>query len=493
MKNLRVKLLLSLTIFALILVSSVSYINRQLLQSDIQERIEESNELIENHILSDMQTVDNAHYYFDTAVSNEMEHYLRAMVEQYEQDPNVLNWDIEKMKNIHGMDIYILNETNTVIHTTFEADSGFDFSECCDKFSALLDERRELGQFYTDGIDVSTTTGELRKYSYLATPDKKYMLELSVDLKNEPVFQTFNFENTAKNLVEKYDDLLEVKIINAGGVFIDNESNDEVSIKELPKQFRTAFYKANGTMKPVEYKKRLADGVVETYHFIPYEAEIVRGDSTKRVVYVKYGNSTKLALLDENTKQFWFVLFLALIIAFGMLVVIMRILSNTVNLATYDPLTGVFNRATYICKIRELFKKRKSNRPGLLLIDLDNFKQVNDQFGHAEGDIVLVETANMLEDIVGKIGFVARFGGDEFAIVIKDTKHTSLQDMGEAILRRVHQYKNDQSENNVWNLLSVSIGGATFENSDETELDLFNKADKALYTSKNHGKDQFSM
>ncbi|WP_249664341.1 GGDEF domain-containing protein, partial [Lysinibacillus sp. D4B1_S16] len=80
-----------------------------------------------------------------------------------------------------------------------------------------------------------------------------------------------------------------------------------------------------------------------------------------------------------------------------------------------------YNRATFIRKMDSLLKKRKINRPGLLLIDLDNFKHVNDPFGHVKGDQILVGTAKILKKVVKKEGFVVRFGGDEFAIVLYDT------------------------------------------------------------------------
>lgn len=112
-------------------------------------------------------------------------------------------------------------------------------------------------------------------------------------------------------------------------------------------------------MKPAEYQQILDDGYIETYRFLPYEAETVRGASTKRVVYVKYGNRTELNALANNTKQFWYVLMIALVTALIMLVVINRLFSKTIHLATYDPLTNVYNRATYISKMDKLLKKEK--------------------------------------------------------------------------------------------------------------------------------------
>lgn len=79
MKNLRIKLLLSLIAFAVILVAVISSVNRQILVDDIEEQVARNRVLIENHILTDMRTVDNAHLYFDENMSDEMEQGLRAL------------------------------------------------------------------------------------------------------------------------------------------------------------------------------------------------------------------------------------------------------------------------------------------------------------------------------------------------------------------------------------------------------------------------------
>ena len=490
MKRLRLKLLLSLVTFALILVSVMSYVNRQILVVDIREQEAANRTLIEDHILNDMQTVDNAHLYFDKNVSDKMEDELRALVSYYEKNPSISTWNLQQMKKEHEMDIYILDKTNTVIYTTFMQDKGFNFSECCKSFSALLDERRENGEFYTDGIDVSTTTGAIRKFGYLGTPDQKYLFELGVDLNDVPVFQAFNFVKTANSLVEKYNDLVEVKTINAGGIFLDDSQDTRIVVSDQSELFQEHYKKAKQTMQPTEYKTYLENGYVETVRFLPYEAETVRGDSTNRIVYVKYGNRSELTALAKNTKQFWLLLVIAMMTSLILLLVIIRLLTKTINLATYDSLTGVYNRATYISKMDNLLKKRKENTPGLLLIDLDNFKQVNDQFGHAEGDKVLIETASVLNQATKNEGFVVRLGGDEFAIVLYDTNDYNIQQLAEAILPKIRSIKYTNLDGLA--MLSVSMGGAVYENVVESEMSLFVRADQALYRSKNAGKNCYS-
>lgn len=490
MKKLRLKLLVSLITFALILVAVMSYVNRQILVLDIQEQEATNRILIEDHILKDMEAVDNAHLYFDQNVSDQMESVLEELVSYYEENPSISDWDLQQMKKEHGMDIYILDKTNTVIYTTFEHDKGFSFSECCKSFSKLLDERRDSGVFYTDGIDVSTTTGAIRKFAYLGTPDHNYLFELGIDLNDVPVFQTFNFVTTANALVEKYRDLIEVKTINAGGIFLDDSQGTRIAVSDQSELFQEYYKKARKTMKPTEYKKKLKNGYVETFRFLPYEAETVRGESTNRVVFVKYGNFSELAALSKNTKQFWFLLVIALVTSFIMLLVIIRLLTKTINLATYDSLTGVYNRATYMSKMDSLLKKRKENTPGLLLIDLDNFKQVNDYFGHVEGDKVLIQTASILNEATKNKGFVVRLGGDEFAIVLYDADDNIIQQLAESILQKIRNFKSTNTRS--WATLSVSIGGAIYDRVDESEINLFVRADQALYRSKNIGKNCYS-
>lgn len=488
MKNLRIKLLLSLITFAVILVAVVSYVNRQILVADIEKQMAINRGLIESHILTDMQAVDSAQFYFDENSSDKLEQELRKLATYYRENPNIATWDLEQIKDSIGMDIYILDQTNTVVYTTFYKDLGLSFAKCCQRFSTLLDERRASGEFYTDGIDISTTTGEYRKYGYLATHDKKYILELGMNLLDDPIFQTFNFEKTANYLIGKYTDLMDIQTINAGGVFFSNSKAKRITVQDQSELFQQYFGLALKKMKPVEYQKTLDHGLTETHLFLPYEAEAVRGESSKRIVYVKYGNFTKLEALQKNTQQFWFTLTIALLTSFIMLLVINKILSKTMQLATFDPLTGVYNRATYLRKFDKLIRKQKNKTPGLLLVDLDNFKQVNDQFGHVEGDTILIETARILKQVVKNNGFVVRFGGDEFAVVLYDTTELHMQQIANAILTQIRaaRYRGKQ-----WSVLSVSLGGAVYHRED-TETTLFKRADHALYQSKHAGKDQYS-
>ena len=490
MKNLRLKLLVSLTVFAVILVTVVTFSNRELLRKDVQIQTQRSWELIENHILSDMQTIDNAHYFLETELTNQMEDGLEQLNQIYEVNNNPNSWDLEAFKQDYNMEVFVFDDTNTIINTTFASDLGLSFNECCKKFSEMLEERRLSGRFFSDGIDISTQTGQLWKYSYLATPDKKYLLEVGVNATDIPLFNKFNFFDTAENLVNKYDDLIEVKIIHSAGYYLNGERAGSDTVKDSTPEFQAAFKKALQTFKPVQYQVKLADGYIETYRFIPYKAEHERGFSTKRVIFAKYDNEKELALLKQNMKQFWSIIFIAIITSLILLLVISKMLTGTIKLATFDPLTGVYNRTSYVSHIESLLRN-KNKKVGLLVLDLDNFKQVNDHYGHVVGDNILIEMARILSENVNKEGLVVRFGGDEFAIVIENASVEKMQIISDNIMAAVHSKKN--KDGNIWGVITISIGGAIQEENGETEVSLFMRADKALYESKNLGKDQYSF
>lgn len=490
MKNLRLKLLVSLTVFAVVLVTVVTFMNRELLRKDIQIQSQRSWDLIENHILADMQTIDNVHYSLETELASQMENALSQLNKLYEVNNNPKTWDLETFKKEYNMEVFVMNDENTVINTTFTSDLGLNFNDCCKSFSNMLDERRNSGKYYSDGIDISTQTGQLWKYSYLATPDKKYLLEVGVNGNDIPLYKKFNFFDTATNLVNKYDDLIDVKIIHRAGYYLDAEWHGSDSISSNTPEFQAAFKEALRTSKPVQYKTSFDNGYIETSRFIPYNSENEREYATKRVIFVKYGNGTELELLEKNMKQFWTIILVAIITSLILLFVIIRLLTGTIKLATFDPLTGVYNRTSYLSHVESLLKI-KNNKVGLLVLDLDNFKQVNDQYGHVEGDNILVEMANVLLENVNKEGFVVRFGGDEFAIVIKNASIEKLEVISRSIITAVHNKKN--SEDAIWGVITVSIGGAIQEEINETEVSLFMRADKALYESKNFGKDRYSF
>ena len=158
---------------------------------------------------------------------------------------------------------------------------------------------------------------------------------------------------------------------------------------------------------------------------------------------------------------------------------------NEVNYqAMHDPLTGAYNRQ-YLERMR-LDDRNKVY--SLMMIDVDGFKNINDFYGHAVGDQVLVELAKGFEDIVRKSDTVIRYGGDEFMVVLEDMIDSSLI---EKIAKRMIEFVeivNDRMIKDVTIGISIGVG---ISRDGETFGALYERADAAMYQIKKEGKNNF--
>jgi diguanylate cyclase (GGDEF)-like protein/PAS domain S-box-containing protein len=158
-----------------------------------------------------------------------------------------------------------------------------------------------------------------------------------------------------------------------------------------------------------------------------------------------------------------------------------------------DSLTGLANRRTFQAHLQAatLRAMEKGAMVGLLLLDLDHFKHVNDTLGHAAGDHLLQTFAQRLEATIRANDFVARLGGDEFAVVMEDIKDgADLMRAGASLLARLHAPI--RFDGRVLSA-SASIGGALFPADAASAHELFNNADTALYALKAAGRGGTKM
>lgn len=153
--------------------------------------------------------------------------------------------------------------------------------------------------------------------------------------------------------------------------------------------------------------------------------------------------------------------------------------------ATHDGLTGALNRAGF----DEVLNKTDLNKIFLLLVDLDSFKQANDEYGHNVGDQVLIEVVEALKKNFREDDYVCRIGGDEFAVIINNADRYTPKFVEERI-KRVNAELNNK-ENKLPNI-TVSAGGA-FGKDAENAYELINNADHAMYQIKFNGKNGFTL
>lgn len=168
--------------------------------------------------------------------------------------------------------------------------------------------------------------------------------------------------------------------------------------------------------------------------------------------------------------------------------------SELEELATRDPLTGLYNRRELSRLLEEeLERARRYQRSlALLWIDFDHFKDVNDTYGHAAGDSVLKSVSRLLEDSVRSVDWVGRFGGEEFVIVLPEMEMAEARDTADRLRQQVSAAPQPLGDGNTVPL-TISIGVAVYPGHGVTGAQLRAAADRAMYRAKEQGRNCVSM
>lgn len=162
--------------------------------------------------------------------------------------------------------------------------------------------------------------------------------------------------------------------------------------------------------------------------------------------------------------------------------------------AFHDNLTGLYNRALFLNRLDQAIKRLKRDPEAfyaVVYLDMDRFKLVNKTFGHVTGDRLLMVIANRLQKLLRDVDTLARFGGDEFAILAEGLKGADeAATMADTVLRQlVTPFRLKKQEIFVTGSIGVVLGSAAYEHPDQVLRD----ADNAMYSSKEHGGDHFTI
>jgi diguanylate cyclase (GGDEF)-like protein/PAS domain S-box-containing protein len=169
-------------------------------------------------------------------------------------------------------------------------------------------------------------------------------------------------------------------------------------------------------------------------------------------------------------------------------------LDEVTRLSRTDPLTGLLNRRCFNERAEHAIGLAIRHRRtlGILMCDLDHFKKLNDEHGHQAGDAMLVQVARALSGAIRGSDVLARFGGEEFIVLLSETTRDGVEE----VARRCTQVVRSASAGAIDGLVrpqTVSIGAAVFPDHGETLDRLIQSADRALYESKRRGRDRFSV
>lgn len=162
------------------------------------------------------------------------------------------------------------------------------------------------------------------------------------------------------------------------------------------------------------------------------------------------------------------------------------------RLAARDPLTALYNRRALEMRAPSLLSEVSQARPGaLLLIDIDNFKLINDLYGHTAGDRLLVALSEMIRAQLPDDSLAARLGGDEFVILLNDTSNARIVALGSALREQFHQAASQAFATP--EAVTLSIGASLFDTPPASLAALIEQGDAALYESKRGGRNRIRL
>ncbi|TFF14165.1 GGDEF domain-containing protein [Pseudomonas sp. BCA14] len=162
------------------------------------------------------------------------------------------------------------------------------------------------------------------------------------------------------------------------------------------------------------------------------------------------------------------------------------------SLAARDPLTALYNRRALDLRAPRLLAQASPAQPGaLLLIDIDNFKLVNDLYGHTAGDRLLIALSEMIRTVGPEGSLAARLGGDEFVILLNDTSTDRIVALGSSLRAQFHQFASQSFTTPA--PITLSIGANLFDQPPDSLAALIELGDTALYETKRGGRDSIRL
>ena len=216
---------------------------------------------------------------------------------------------------------------------------------------------------------------------------------------------------------------------------------------------------------------------------IPLKSTEIFKDRRKRIYSANQNNKGYIYLQTEGSLNRFDYERLRLINSLSYLIYLNMENNNLKLVSSVDKLTDIFTRKYFEQKLVEILNNlNKTNESfSVLMLDIDNFKSVNDTFGHLKGDEVLSQVANTVKNSVRNTDLVGRYGGEEFIVLLSNSTIT----LGESIAEKIRTNIENMIIPGINRSITVSIGLSQYPNHGQFKDDLINKADQALYYSKN--------
>lgn len=200
---------------------------------------------------------------------------------------------------------------------------------------------------------------------------------------------------------------------------------------------------------------------------------------------------------QENLNQTYIISFVIMLVIFALVFMTFQWRHNQklLALSISDPLSGLYNRRYIFNFLNKLVNaiNLEKNQVSIMLIDIDDFKQVNDLYGHSFGDQVISEVAKIGKDTIRVEDIIGRVGGEEFLCVLPRIDSIQCLHIAQRLVKKVHDYEfivGEEGGNKQPVRVTVSIGISTTSADTMNSTDLYIQADKALYHAKDSGKSR---
>ncbi|MFV0563914.1 GGDEF domain-containing protein [Malaciobacter mytili] len=401
-------------------------------------------------------------------------------------DTFLKNWIIDGEKNINNIKDYL-----EMIEKKYQASISFLVSE------------KTKAYYYSKGILKYVSASNERDIWFyrVKASHSDYESNIDLSLANNDALTIFtNFK-----IIDKNGNFLGVT-----GVGL--ETNHVANLlKQYKKKYKHDIYFVNSKyevvlssndkekikVSKIAKLKEIIDnaslGNKEFYEYVfedeNYYLNIRYIDELDLFLFVETKEKDFLKKLNEN-------LFSEILIVFSVVVVILIFTyfyfftyqKNLEEFAKIDKLTSLYNRNIFDIEFVKLIEK--NNKFSIILLDIDDFKFINDTYGHKIGDEILIIVSKILKATLRKDDFIARWGGEEFIILLNETSNDNLFKIADNI--RVVIKENKQIRNIIKKELTVSVSIATLKDN-ETKDEFFIRVDKTLYKAKNKGKNRVEI
>ena len=293
-------------------------------------------------------------------------------------------------------------------------------------------------------------------------------------------------KNTEKVLKKIYG-LIDTQAIESEMKIIKQNKNN---INEIEERAYTLISKG---------KKQEAEDAMKSWNYIKNQRELITATENLRNILHKH-------VRDRISfgKNIMYITFVSISLLFGLLVfswyVSIKSWSNNIEkrqekedeiiyLNYHDSLTDLYNRRYFMQAAKAEIERTRRYDISLsfMMIDVDYFKKVNDNYGHAAGDKVLKDLASEIKNTIRESDIAVRLGGEEFGVLLPGTDLNMAEDAAERLRENIEKINFQHEESSI--SITISIGISTYKNEDSNMDDLLQKADVALYEAKSRGRN----